>query len=44
MNPYGDLYVVIRQNGRWDNAISGLNPVFVRDNELIYDYDEDNAS
>lgn len=43
MNPYGDLYVVIRQNGRWDNAISGLNPVFVRDNELIYDYDEDNV-
>jgi len=43
MNPYGDLYTVIRQNRRWDNAVSGLSPVFVRDDELIYDYDEDNV-
>jgi hypothetical protein len=34
---------VITQNNRWDNSISGLQPTFVRDNELVYDYDEDNV-
>jgi hypothetical protein len=42
-NPYGEIYVVIQQNGRWDNLVKGLAPVFVRDNELIYDYDQDNV-
>jgi len=42
-NPYGEIYVVIQQNGRWDNLVEGLAPVFVRDNELIYDYDQDNV-
>lgn len=42
-NPYGEIHVVIQQNGRWDNIVQGLAPVFVRDNELVYDYDRDNV-
>lgn len=33
-----DLKVVIQQNNRWDNAIYGLEPLFIRGNQLIYDY------
>jgi hypothetical protein len=39
-NPYIDLKVVITQNNRWDNAIYGLKPLFVKENELTYDYDD----
>jgi hypothetical protein len=39
LNPYGDLKIVITQNDRWDNAIRGLKPLFIRDKELSYDYD-----
>jgi hypothetical protein len=39
-NPYLDLKIVITQNQRWDNAISGLKPVFVKENELVYDFDD----
>jgi hypothetical protein len=42
-NPYADLKVVITQNNRWDNAKSDLKPVFVKDNELVYDLDEANV-
>lgn len=42
-NPYTDLHVVITQNNRWDNAITSLKPLFVKDMELTYDYDEDNV-
>lgn len=42
-NPYSDLKVVITQNGRWDNAKTNLKPVFVKDQELVYDYDESNV-
>jgi len=43
LDPYGEIYVVIQQNGRIDNMVSGLAPVFVHDNELIYDYDQENV-
>jgi hypothetical protein len=43
LNPYADLKVVITQNNRWDNAKKGLKPLFVKDQELVYDYDEDNV-
>ncbi len=39
-NPYIDLKVVVTQNNRWDNAIYGLKPLFVKDNELTFDYDD----
>src|SRR3990172_2462469 len=42
-DPYGDIKVIITQNDRWDNAIKNLKPLFVRNNELIYDHDEDNV-
>ena len=42
-NPYQDLKVVLMQNDRWDNAITKLKPLFVKDDELTYDYDHDNV-
>lgn len=42
-NAYQDLKVVLIQNDRWDNAITKLKPLFVKDNELTYDFDQDNV-
>lgn len=42
-NPYQDLKVILMQNDRWDNAITKLKPLFVKDNELTYDFDQDNV-
>lgn len=42
-NPYNDLNIIISQNGRWDNKKTGFRPQFVKDNELVYDYDELNV-
>lgn len=36
-----DLQVVIQQNNRWDNAITDLKPLFIRGNQLIYDYNNE---
>ena len=41
-NPFGDIMPVITQNSRWDNAISGLQAVFVKDDEIVYDYEDEN--
>jgi hypothetical protein len=38
-DPYREIDVTIRQNGRWDNAITDLQPRLVKGNELIYDHD-----
>ena len=38
INPYSDLKVVITQNDRWDNANSSLQPKYVKDNMLDYNY------
>ncbi|MCU0422297.1 MAG: DUF5103 domain-containing protein [Bacteroidia bacterium] len=37
-DPFRDVSVVIMQNYRWDNAITGLKPLFIRDNTLDYNY------
>lgn len=37
-DPFGRLNVVLMQNYRWDNAIIGLQPKFINDTELNYDY------
>ncbi len=37
-DPFGRLNVVLMQNYRWDNAITGLKPKFINDTELNYDY------
>jgi len=38
--PREDVKVVILQNGRWDSAVKGLKPLFVRGEELIFDYQD----
>jgi len=42
-NPYTDLKVVVLQNHTWETALTGLQPRFVKDRELDYDYDGENA-
>ncbi len=42
-NPQEEVKVVIMQNNRWDNAIRDLKPLFVRDHQLIYDYNKENV-
>ena len=42
LDPFHAMQVVIMQNGRWDNAITGLQPQFVQDNELQFFQDDGN--
>jgi type 9 secretion system plug protein len=35
-----DLKVIIQQNNRWDNAIFNLQPLYLKPDELSYDYDD----
>lgn len=42
-NPYGDLNVVLLQNNHFGSIKSGLKPVYVKDQQLVYDYDDDNV-
>ena len=37
-NPFEDVKVVVMQNGRWDNSITGIKPIFIRDNVLDYNF------
>jgi hypothetical protein len=37
--PYQDIKVVILQNWRWDNALTGLKPYMVRNEVLDYSFD-----
>ena len=43
VNPREEVKVVVMKNRRWDNAIRNLNPLFIRENELVYDYDKENV-
>jgi hypothetical protein len=43
VDPFHALQIFISQNGRWDNAISGLQPAYIQDTALIYDMDEGNV-
>ncbi|MFN5025283.1 MAG: DUF5103 domain-containing protein [Bacteroidota bacterium] len=36
IDPFNDVKVVILQNGRWDNALTGIKPQFIRDQVLEY--------
>jgi len=38
-----EIKVVVQQNGRWDNALRGIQPRFIRGDELDYRYDEYNV-
>lgn len=42
-NPYTDLKVVILQNHTWENAVSDLQPRFMKDQLLDYNYDGENT-
>jgi hypothetical protein len=35
--PSADIKVAVLQNGRWDNAISGIKPTFIQEEAIIYD-------
>lgn len=41
-DPYGDIKVFVSQNYRSDNMITSLKPLFVKNNELIYNYEDGN--
>lgn len=42
-NPYSDIKVILTQNNRTDNALSDLKPLFVRQGQLEYDYNQENT-
>jgi hypothetical protein len=42
-DPFEDLKVFILQNNRWDNASKDLKPTFIKDTQLVYNYDEENV-
>jgi hypothetical protein len=42
--PYKDLSVVVRQNGRWDNALINLKPYLVKGDELDYHFTDGSNS
>lgn len=42
LDPYSDIKVVVSQNGRWDNAVKFDKPSFVRNREIVYDFDRKN--
>jgi hypothetical protein len=41
-NPFGDVNIVLLQNDRWDNAITTLKPLFLRNTQLDYTYETGN--
>jgi hypothetical protein len=41
-NPYEDFQVHLFQNQRMDNAIKDLKPMFIKQHQLVYDYDDKN--
>ncbi len=40
-NPHRDLKLVITQNGRWDNAIVGIQPRIIQGSRFIFDYERE---
>ncbi|HPE34712.1 MAG TPA: DUF5103 domain-containing protein [Bacteroidales bacterium] len=36
IDPYQEIKLTIRQNGRWDNSITGIKPYQIRNNELFF--------
>ncbi len=41
-SPFSELTVVLQQNNRWDNAIFDIKPLFMKSNELEYNYEDVN--
>ena len=42
-DPFSDIKITIKQNNKEDNAITDLTPIYVKNNELIYDYEDNNT-
>ncbi|GAB4253497.1 MAG: DUF5103 domain-containing protein [Vicingaceae bacterium] len=42
VDPYRDLKIIISQNFRYDNSISGLKPKFINDEIIDFNYDYEN--
>ena len=42
-DPFSQIKIVIKQNNKDDNAIRDLSPMYIRNNTLIYDYNEENT-
>jgi len=40
-NPFDQIKVYILQNYRWDNAVHGMKPMFLRGNEIVYNTEVD---
>ncbi|WP_299581344.1 DUF5103 domain-containing protein [uncultured Sunxiuqinia sp.] len=43
IDPREEIKVVVMQNRRWDSAVRDLKPLFIREKELVYDYDRENV-
>ena len=41
-NPFSDVIIHIKQNNHDINSITNLKPLFIKNNELIYDFEEEN--
>jgi hypothetical protein len=35
-----EVRAVVMQNGRWDNAITNISPMFIRKDQLVYDFQD----
>ncbi len=42
-NPHSDLQVVLTQNSRLDGSEKNLKPIFIRKDELVFDYEKENV-
>ncbi len=42
-DPYNELKIILKQNSRWDNAITLTKPLFIRGNELSFEFHEQNV-
>ena len=36
-NPQDEISITVLQNGRWDNALTGIKPTYNRNEKLVYD-------
>lgn len=43
INPYSNIHVFISQNHREDNMCTDIEPNFVKENQLVYNYDDKNV-
>jgi len=43
IDPFSQIKVIVKQNNKEDNAITNLKPLYIRNNSLIYDYNEENT-